>query len=333
MHYIVVDLEWNQPMSYQSSVFKEVGDKLIFEMIQIGAVKLDDDLNFVDSVSIPIAPTHYIKIHPRIRRMTGLGPEELAGAPAFNEALEQFAEWCGEDYVLLTWGCDDVSVLQQNLDFFGCEVKLATLCDIQRLFSDVHKCKDRKGLKTAMEMLEIDPDEEKPFHNALNDAWYTALVFKALPDPKSVLNYPQSPKKLIHSARHSREKDPGEAFDTVREALESEAVLHPVCPRCSRPAALDGEYVKQAPGKYIGIAKCSHHGRLLIKLHFKPSDDGKKFMSRSVSPATAANVAYVHTKKLQMDQRAARYLEEHGTLPDPDEEIMTAERSNMPFED
>ena len=58
MHYIILDLEWNQPLSYQSHVYREVGDKLIFEMIQIGAVKLDNDLMVVDSVSIPIRPTH-----------------------------------------------------------------------------------------------------------------------------------------------------------------------------------------------------------------------------------------------------------------------------------
>ena len=40
MHYIVVDLEWNQPMSFDSSVFRQVGDRLVFEMIQIGAVKV-----------------------------------------------------------------------------------------------------------------------------------------------------------------------------------------------------------------------------------------------------------------------------------------------------
>lgn len=333
MHYVVVDFEWNQPMSWQSSTFKEVGDQLIFEMIQVGAVKLSDQLEIVDSISIPIAPTVYVRIHPRIRRMTGLGQEELAGAPAFNEAMAQFAEWCGEDYVLLTWGCDDVSVLQQNLDFFHCETPLASMYDIQRLFSDVHKCKDRKGLKTAMEMLEIDPEEERPFHNALHDAWYTAKVFQALPDPAAVLKYGQTPKKLIHSARHTKEKVPGEAFATVAEGLASPSALQPVCPRCGRAAVLDGTYVKQCPGKYIGIAKCDHHGKLLVRLHFKPSDDGMKWMYRSFSTATPSNVAYVHTKALQMEAKNARYLEEHGCLPDPDEEVMNAERTDMPFDD
>lgn len=159
MQYIVIDLEWNQPLSYQSRVYREVGDKLIFEMIQIGAAKVNEHMEVVDTISVLIQPTHYQKIHPRIRRMTGLGNEELAGAPHFAEAMQQFEAWCGDDCVLLTWGCDDISVLQQNIDFFGYEAKLPVFCDIQRLFSDVHKLKERAGLKLAMEMMEIQPDE------------------------------------------------------------------------------------------------------------------------------------------------------------------------------
>ena len=73
MQYIVIDLEWNQPMSYDSAVYRQVGDRLIFEMIQIGAVKLNGQLEVCDSISIPIRPVHYVKIHPRIRKMTQLG--------------------------------------------------------------------------------------------------------------------------------------------------------------------------------------------------------------------------------------------------------------------
>ena len=258
MTYIVLDLEWNQPISYQSSTFRKVGDKLMFEMIQIGAVKLDANLNPGEAISIPIAPTHYVRIHPRIRRMTGLDSETLAGAPAFREALQQFAAWCGNDYTLLTWGIDDVSVLYQNIHFFHCEdIVLPPLCDIQRLFSTVHNLKDRSGLKTAMEMVNITPDDTMSFHNALNDAWYTALVFKTLPDPSAVLNYPQEPRLLIHSRHITREKTEGEAFASVRDALASETAIHPVCPRCGRVLALDGEYIKQSADKYIAAISIS----------------------------------------------------------------------------
>ena len=333
MTYIVLDLEWNQPISYQSSTFRKVGDKLMFEMIQIGAVKLDANLNPGEAISIPIAPTHYVRIHPRIRRMTGLDSETLAGAPAFREALQQFASWCGDDYTLLTWGIDDVSVLYQNIHFFHCEdIVLPPLCDIQRLFSTVHNLKDRSGLKTAMELVNITPDDTMSFHNALNDAWYTALVFKTLPDPSAVLNYPQEPRPLIHSRHITREKTEGEAFASVRDALASETAIHPVCPRCGRVLALDGEYIKQSADKYIAVAKCRNHGRILIRLRFRIDDDGKKIMSRTTAPATSANVAYIHTKQLQNQQRQAQYLESHGSLPDPDEELLNADVSSMPFD-
>jgi hypothetical protein len=55
-------------------------------------------------------------------------------------------------------------------------------------------------------------------------------------------------------------------------------------------------------------------------------------MIRSTAPATRDNVAYVHTKQLQAQQRLERYIAEHGTPPDPDEELLNAEVSSMPFD-
>ena len=334
MQYIVIDLEWNQPMSYQSHVYRQVGDRLIFEMIQIGAVKLDEHFQVADSISIPIRPQHYVKIHPRIKRMTHLGADELADAPTFLEAMDQFVAWCGEDYTLLTWGCDDVSVLKQNMDFFDCKVSLPPLCDIQRLFSDVYKCKERKGLKAAMEMLNIEPDESRFFHNAVHDAYYTALVFAKMPDPTAVLHYPQQPKQLIHQGRVERTRLKGECYDSLLAALESEEAAAPRCPVCGKKTALEEPgYVKQTADKYIGLSTCPHHGPLMIRLRFQPTGDGKRIMSMTLAKATAANRAYVHTKRLQMAQKEAAYLATHAELPDPEEELLNADRTSMPFED
>ena len=332
MHYIVVDLEWNQPLSFDTHVYREVGDRLIFEMIQIGAVKVGENFEVIDSISIPIRPTHYVKIHPRIRKMTQLGSEELADAPQFLEAMDQFAEWCGEDYTLLTWGCDDVSVLKQNMDFFGCTVKLPPLCDIQRLFSDVHKCRERKGLKAAMEMLEIQPDEARYFHNALHDAYYTALVFAKLPNPEDVLKYPQQPRQLIHSDKKERRK--GQSFANVREAFESEFAREPRCPVCAKKARLEEEgYVRQTADKYISLAKCPQHGHLLVRAKLQRMRSGEVTMSMNLAKAAPCNRAYVHTKRMQMQQRDAEYEAEHGHPRDLDAELAAVERSSMPFDE
>ena len=80
MQYIIIDLEWNQPLSYDSAVYRRVGSKLIFEMIQIGAVRVNERMEILDSVSIPIRPQQYVRIHPRIRRMTHLDEETLSNA-------------------------------------------------------------------------------------------------------------------------------------------------------------------------------------------------------------------------------------------------------------
>ena len=47
MNYIVLDLEWNQPVSYASAAYRKVGSKLLFEVIQIGAAKVDETMQIV----------------------------------------------------------------------------------------------------------------------------------------------------------------------------------------------------------------------------------------------------------------------------------------------
>ena len=332
MHYIVVDLEWTQPLSVDTQVYRKVGDRLIFEMIQIGAVKVGENFEVIDSISIPIRPTHYVKIHPRIRKLTHLGAEELADAPQFLEAMDQFAAWCGEDYTLLTWGCDDVSVLKQNMDFFECKVPFPPLCDIQRLFSDVHKCKERKGLKAAMEMVGVEVDENLYFHNALHDAYYTALVFAKLPDPTKVLEYPQKPRPLIRTDKKERRQ--GQAYANVAEAFASEFAREPRCPVCAKKAKLEeGGYVRQTADKFITLAECPQHGHLLVKVKLRRTHEGEVLMSMNLTKAAPSNRAYVHTKRAQQLRRDAEYEAEHGHPRDLDAELDAAERSSMPFDD
>lgn len=313
-------------MSYHSRVFKAVGDQLMFEMIQIGAVKLDESMQIVDTLSLPIRPVHYVKIHPRIKKMTQLDDETLDNAPTFLDAMDQFSSWCGKDYLLLTWGCDDVSVLKQNMDFHQCEVDLPPLCDIQRLFSDAFEMgKDRKGLKAAMDYLQIETQEDRNFHNALHDAYYTALVFSRLPEPDAVIRYVQQPKKLLHVDRNKRLKGPLTAYGSVRDALSAEVVQHPKCPLCGQKAALEAPYVPQSPDKYVAIAICPDHKSLFVRLRFALMEDGQVSMVSMVSSATKQNRAYVHTKRLQVEARQS--------LADPDLILQQAVRSSMPFED
>ena len=95
---------------------------------------------------------------------------------------------------------------------------------------------------------------------------------------------------------------------------------------------MDGEYIMQGRDRSLAVGKCKNHGRLLVRLRFRSDPGGRLVLQRVISRATPGDVAYVHTKQLQMQQRQAQYLQEHGALPDPDEELLNADVSSMPFD-
>ena len=307
MDYIVLDLEWNQPMSYNSSAYKAVGGKLLFEMIQIGAIRMNSDLEITDSFNQLIQPTHYVKLHPRIKRITGISQEDLCDAPQFSEAAERFRQWCGEDCALLTWGCDDISVLQQNLDFFGYNTPFPAMYDLQRLYGElVGDTKNRAGLKSAMEHFEIPPEEDHPFHNALNDAYYTALVFKKCPKPEDVLRFPQTARKLTHEERTRR----SEKTDIIRvgrpsEALKTKHATQPPCPVCGHRYDLAAGYVDKPNNVHQALCVCGDHGLYTVTVSFQKGENGKKAMVRACALAEEQNPAYISTKLIQWQNKLA----------------------------
>ena len=329
MQYVVLDLEWNQPVSYNSAVYRRVGDKLMFEVIQIGAVKLNADFSVADSLSIPVRPTHYVTIHPRVRRMTGLGPEELCSAPEFTEAMEQFMAWCGDDCAWLTWGCDDISVLQQNIDFFAYDKPVPGMYDIQRFYAKrMGLGASQKALKSAMEQLEIEPDESRSFHNAVHDAYYTALVLAKLEQPEEVLQYQESPRKIGLNRKRTRMRVT-HIVKSVAEAMASETVRAPACPTCEKPCKPQSELVFQAPGKFVALAKCAQHGVVFERVRFARLPDGQIGMALSVTVADRQTRAYVHTKELQFQLKRKR-----GDFANLDlTALPTDAGSNMPFEE
>jgi inhibitor of KinA sporulation pathway (predicted exonuclease) len=328
MHYIVLDLEWNQPVSFHSSAYKEIGEQLLFEIIQIGAVKLDKRFKIIGEINVLISPTYYKRLHPYVRRMTRMNQQELEEAPPFADGMAKFLKFCGEDSVLLTWGADDVSVLQQNADCFSISQALPKTYNIQRYFAEVFKLgNSQKSLKSAMDQLEIEEEEDRAFHHALHDAYYTARVFQKLPEPAKVLNFEQPSRKLSR-APSRRNFRITHTVASVAAGLAHKDVVQPSCPTCKQPAALMTELVPQAPGRYIALCKCKQHGPLLIKVRFTQLTDRQKGMNVSVAPASRQTRAYVHTKVLQHQYRCKNGFQ----FPDP-EDLSRPSSSSMPFDD
>lgn len=118
--YIVIDLEWNQAISKEQS---ESG--MPFEIIEIGAVKLDENMHIVSQFNSLIKPKVYRKLHHKTQEVTRLSIKELnQNGREFKKCIREFFKWCGEDYIFCTWGSMDLTELQRNIRFYGLEIPL-----------------------------------------------------------------------------------------------------------------------------------------------------------------------------------------------------------------
>ena len=115
MKYIVFDLEWNQ--SPNGKRFSN--QRLPFEIIEIGAVCLDEQLHIESTFHRLIRPSVYHWIHNSIHDVTHMTLEDLADGVPFPKAVREFLRWCGTDYIFCTWGDQDVMELQRNMRFYN----------------------------------------------------------------------------------------------------------------------------------------------------------------------------------------------------------------------
>ena len=158
LHYIVLDLEWNQSPKGKNG--KRTG--MPFEIIEIGAVKLDENRNVLGEFNEFIRPAVYRQLHYKTKEILHIDMAELEQARSFREVIRDFFDWCGEDYIMCTWGSMDLTELQRNIAYFKLEnpmKKPLLYYDVQKLFSLLYEDgKSRSSLKKAVEYLEIEED-------------------------------------------------------------------------------------------------------------------------------------------------------------------------------
>ena len=111
MDYIVFDLEWNQCPYVKG----QENERIPFEIIEIGAVKLNSEKQIIDQYQVLIQPRVYKKLHFRTKEILHLEMEELENGVAFYKAIREFLKWCGESYQFCTWGNSDLLELQRNM--------------------------------------------------------------------------------------------------------------------------------------------------------------------------------------------------------------------------
>ncbi len=292
MNYIVMDMEWNQPWPGSPSAKKVLPVSIRGEIIQIGAVRVTEDQQVADEFQVMIKPKYYRHLNRRVSKLTGIKEARLReeGVP-FPEAIEKFRAWCGEDIIFLTWGFDDIGILRENLQLFNLEQSFTERWyNAQMIFNaQTDGSTAQKALKTAMEMFGIEPS--RPAHDALGDAYHTALICAKLDLKRGAQEYDQA-LKSHENGFHGAEL-PGCIARQVfydyadkRAALSAMAGEENHCPICDG-RMLGSRWFAQPGHRYMDLATCPEHGKFLIRVRLSTQADGTIRVSRLTYEATS----------------------------------------------
>ena len=219
MNYIVFDLEFNQGYNFTKESKNVINPKCPFEIIQIGAVKLNANFETVGVLSILVKPEIYTELNPFVKEITGLTIEDLNRGTSFEQMYEEFIAFIKDDKsVLCVWGVADVKELFRNIEYHDLETSIVPTeyINIQTYASKKLNCEKgiNIGLGTASQLLNI-PIENK-FHDALNDAYYTAEVFKKVYN-KKIKPSIYTPHKNSRLNRSDTEKHEIDNYNLIKQ--------------------------------------------------------------------------------------------------------------------
>ena len=308
MDYIVLDMEWNQPWPGSPSSRKVLPVQIRGEIIQIGAVRVTEDQQVGAEFQVLIKPKYYRRLNRRVSKLTGIKEAERRdNGISMTEAMEQFRAWCGEDVIFLTWGFDDITILRENLRLYGIEETwVSRWYNAQMIFNaQTDGSSAQKALKTAMEMFEIEAS--RPAHDALGDAYHTALICARLDLKKGMDEYKQALKSHengFHGAELPGCLDRKVFYDFADKvaALSAMAGKDNICPLCGRQM-LGSRWFAQPGHRYMDLATCPEHGKFLIRCRLSDQPDGTVRVSRLTYEASseAAEVYARRAEKAEPD--------------------------------
>ena len=321
-------MEWNQAMSSKSSVFNRLPIHLRGEIIQIGAVRLNDDWTPGEEFQIDVKPVYFNKMHYKVKKLTGIDSARLSGACGFKEAFARFREFCGEDCTFYTWGYDDKGIMEQNIiihdldwDWIRGWVNLQIIYNMQTEGDN-----NQKSLSAAMEHFSIE--QTRTAHDALGDAYNTALVCSRLDMESGLAGYENAQHRLSTrtKARAEGDEDAPEALEHVTfsgyasrsAAFADEKLTNVLCPVCSQSLELS-RWVNQGDKRFMTLGSCPEHGNYLVRVKLRSSEEEDWIANRILYAADESMTAYYKAKSIQTRRRSRQRRKSRRAKESPSE--------------
>lgn len=312
MNYIVFDLEWNQSNSGLEPEVKE----LPFEIIEIGAVKLNNEMKFVSEFSQLIRPEVYHEMHFITKKLIHIQMAELQAGRPFPVVMAEFLEWCGEDCIFCTWGPLDLMELQRNMRFHEMEPlsnKPFKFYDVQKLFSLAYEDgKKRRNLEYAIDFLKMNKDI--PFHRAFSDAYYAGHVLEKIAQADmengttilqkfsfDVFNLPKKKRDEVYIVFDDYAKYISRVFKDKSDILLDKTVMNTKCYLCKRNNKRIVKWFTPNGKHYYCISACDKHGYMKSKVRIRKSEEGKQYVVK-----TMKCISYEDVESIVLKQEKAK---------------------------
>lgn len=282
MHYIVMDLEWNNTFGRKTRSF-------INEIIEIGAVMLDDDFNVIDEFSQIIKSQIGKKLRSSVKNLTHITNDDIKTGVYFIDAVHSFQKWIGkEENVIMTWGDGDIRVLLENFRYLYGNKSipfLSSYADAQKYFESVNDLSKSQqiSLVNAADLVGINTGDFSA-HRALDDSRLTGECIKKCFDKEKFM---QSVKVCDNSFYQKLEYKP-RPISKLSNPLVDKSYLSYVCEKCGSDGVqvTEWKYSNQYFRAIYHCPVCSENVRVAVR--YKKYFD-KVEIRKTVTPVTDNN--------------------------------------------
>ena len=274
MELVIFDLEWN------SGYCKKTG-KFINEIIELGAVKLNEQMEQIGQFSIFVRPEITRRPNPKVRELTQLTNEDLIHGATFSYAISKFRKFTS-GCVISSWSTSDLSSLEANCEYYNRSPKIPFLeryADVQEYCQDmIGSVKNQLALQGAAELLGIDSDDI-PLHRAVGDSILTARILRKLYDPEKFASY----VKTVDDEFYARLNFKTTFIYDINNPLINRDELFMLCGECgTRCEASDG-WKSRNKAFYADLICPSCGKKTRGRIQFKLCYDGLTVIKRTIA--------------------------------------------------
>lgn len=182
MFHVFLDFEMN-PIAKSN---KEARAIVRNEIVEIGAVKLDDSYHQIDRFSCYVCPELNF-IERKITKLTGIRQQDIEKAQTLPCALMEFTKWIGQAPVkIYSWSESDKIQLMTE-----CQLKKISVprqfrrwMDFQRVYTRLMGLSEKNCLSLKNAIGAVDQNFQGEQHRAVNDAENAASLLTLVKNKK-----------------------------------------------------------------------------------------------------------------------------------------------------